>query len=76
MVFAHCIRHLKDHLLTEINKSIPGISTEEVDYVLTVPAIWGERAKRFMREAAKEVREGSSLSNQLLNKGSINPPRY
>lgn len=55
MVFAHCIRHLKDHLLTEINKSIPGISTEEVDYVLTVPAIWGERAKRFMREAAKEA---------------------
>lgn len=55
MVFAHCIRFLKDHLLTEIKKSFPRITKDEIDYVLTVPAIWGERAKRFMREAAKEA---------------------
>lgn len=61
MVFAHCIRYLKNHLLTEINKSFPRITKDEIDYVLTVPAIWGERAKRFMREAAKEVRESLSI---------------
>lgn len=75
-VFAHCIRYLKDHLLTEINKSFPGTSNDEVDYVLTVPAIWGERAKRFMREAAKEVHESSisiiiKLNHFIINKKKL-----
>ena len=30
--------------------------TDDIQWVLTVPAIWTPRAKQFMREAAYEVR--------------------
>lgn len=51
-VFAHSIRYLKEHLMKEIQKSIVGATDTDVEYVLTVPAIWGDKAKMFMREAA------------------------
>ncbi|XP_062582272.1 heat shock 70 kDa protein 12B-like [Saccostrea cucullata] len=54
-VFNHCIRYLKDHLYKEIKKSVPGTEEDAIEYVLTVPAIWGDRAKRFMREAATKA---------------------
>lgn len=62
-VFAHVIRYLKDRLLrsldyklriTEINK--------EIHWVLSVPAIWDNSAKQFMRKAANE---GGILTEQL-----------
>jgi hypothetical protein len=33
-----------------------GIEENEITWVLTVPAIWRESAKQFMREAANAVR--------------------
>lgn len=57
-VFSLAIRYLKDHLLTALNKSSTGIGILESDiqWVLTVPAIWNDSAKQFMRKAAKKVR--------------------
>lgn len=57
-VFSHSIRFLKDHLMEEIKKCIIQESEGAIDleYVLTVPAIWGDKAKMFMREAAIGVR--------------------
>ena len=37
-------------------------NTDDIQWVLTVPAIWTPKAKQFMREAAYEVRHGI-LSN-------------
>lgn len=51
-VFAHSIRFLKEHLMEEIKKSIVGATYADIEFVLTVPAIWGDKAKMFMREAA------------------------
>lgn len=52
-VFSHSIRHLKDHLLDSIKKMVSGIEDSDIKFVLTVPAIWDDKAKQFMREAAK-----------------------
>jgi len=33
-----------------------GFQPDEIHWVLTVPAIWNDAAKQFMREAAEAVR--------------------
>lgn len=57
LVFKYSIEYLKDHLLAEIAKSKLGkkIDINDINFVLTVPAIWDDTAKMFMREAAIEV---------------------
>ncbi|XP_052673330.1 heat shock 70 kDa protein 12A-like [Crassostrea angulata] len=52
LVFQHCIKCLKDYLYKQIEKSLLGTQDGDIEYVLTVPAIWGDKAKMFMREAA------------------------
>ena len=50
------IRYLKDHLMNMLNKQTGGSFDEsDIQYVITVPAIWKDNAKQFMREAAQEV---------------------
>ncbi|XP_061165028.1 heat shock 70 kDa protein 12A-like [Saccostrea echinata] len=63
-VFAHCIRYLKKHLIDEINKSTLGTTDSDIEYVLTVPAIWGDKAKMFMREAA--VKAGIKADHLIM----------
>ena len=56
-VFSISIEHLKNKLMKEMNQKLTGdILEKDVDFVLTVPAIWGDAAKMFMREAAVQVR--------------------
>lgn len=52
-VFSLSIRFLKDDLMGNIQKMVTGIHDRDIKYVLTVPAIWDDKAKQFMREAAK-----------------------
>lgn len=54
-VFTEGIRYLKDHLLKTCEADLVGLEFDEVHWVLTVPAIWDDSAKQFMREAAIEV---------------------
>ena len=55
-VFSHAIRYLKDHLLRSVKERGGSIvKQEEILWVLTVPAIWDDTAKLFMRKAAQEV---------------------
>lgn len=44
--------------MEEIKKSViqEAAGAIDLEYVLTVPAIWGDKAKMFMREAAIGVR--------------------
>ena len=57
-VFAHGIHYLKGHLLKLLDTrgllDMVG-EHEHIHWVLTIPAIWNDSAKQFMREAAKEV---------------------
>ncbi|XP_052798615.1 heat shock 70 kDa protein 12A-like [Mya arenaria] len=55
-VFALAIKWLKDDLWRVSNDRISGtIRENEIHWVLTVPAIWDNTAKQFMREAAKQA---------------------
>lgn len=55
-VFTEAIRFLKDHMLDAFQKKDINIPLKNVHWILTVPAIWNDSAKQFMREAAVEVR--------------------
>jgi vacuolar-type H+-ATPase subunit F/Vma7 len=54
-VFQFAIQYLKEHLYKSISDKIKGIQEHDLHYVLTVPAIWEDSAKQFMREAATKV---------------------
>ena len=55
-VFSESIRFLKEHLMEALSKRKTLFTVEDIHWVLTVPAIWSDAAKQFMREAATEVR--------------------
>ena len=54
-VFAEAIGYLKRHLMKSCDERGFGLSDKEIKWVLTVPAIWGDAAKQFMRIAAEQV---------------------
>ena len=49
-VFGESIRYLKDHALRQLDGP-----DKDIQWVLTVPAIWDDSAKQFMRLAAEKV---------------------
>lgn len=58
-VFAHALRFFKEHALQELREQCPSPPEKDtVRWVLTVPAIWKQPAKQFMREAAYLVSTG------------------
>lgn len=55
-VFSAAIKYMKEHLLHKLSeKGDTETKKEEIRWVLTVPAIWSDTAKSFMREAAIKV---------------------
>ena len=55
-VFSLAIRYLKEHLQGKLQGAVKGmIQDEDIYFVLTVPAIWDDPAKQFMRVAAEQV---------------------
>lgn len=56
-VFSGVIAYLKEHLKSRLqgmdNKS--HIPDSSIHWVLTVPAIWNDKSKQFMRKAAQKV---------------------
>ncbi|XP_052761126.1 heat shock 70 kDa protein 12A-like [Mya arenaria] len=55
-VFSLSIRYLKDDLMKTSSDKLSGdITHKDIHWVITVPAIWSEPAKKFMREAAREA---------------------
>lgn len=54
VIFSMAIRYLRKHLLDMAQKQVLSDVTEDlIGWVITVPAIWDEGAKQFMREAAQ-----------------------
>ena len=54
-VFTHAIRFLKTDLEHLLDSRGTGFMAEDIHWMLTVPAIWEDQAKQFMREAAQRV---------------------
>lgn len=69
IVFSYSIRYLKDHLLEKLLTSNLGdkVTVDDIDFVLTVPAIWDDTAKMFMREAAIQVRVGDKKKIRIIS---------
>lgn len=54
-IFSHAIKYLKDHMINEHKNRGTTIVDSDINWVLTVPAIWDDPAKQFMRKAAEKV---------------------
>lgn len=56
-VFSSAINYLKNQMIKQCEKRFKHIDImdSDVTWVLTVPAIWNDSSKQFMREAAKKV---------------------
>ena len=55
VVFSESIKYLKQSLLEEAKKQQTDIRADDIKWILTVPAIWYDPAKTFMRRAAVQV---------------------
>lgn len=54
-VFTSSIKFLVDTLFEKLKGAVPDILLDDIHFVLTVPAIWDDPSKQFMREAAIAV---------------------
>jgi hypothetical protein len=54
-IFTAAIKYLKEQMLAQLQRSLMKITMKDVHFVLTVPAIWEDHSKMFMRRAAEEV---------------------
>ncbi|CAG2202058.1 unnamed protein product [Mytilus edulis] len=54
-IFSFAIKYLKDQAIGRLVKTLKNVETNDIHYVLTVPAIWDDQAKIFMRKAAEKA---------------------
>ncbi|WAR26409.1 HS12B-like protein [Mya arenaria] len=54
-IFSMAIKFLQTHLLQTVANQKKGVLEKDICYVITVPAIWDDNAKEFMRTAVKET---------------------
>ncbi|XP_060065908.1 heat shock 70 kDa protein 12B-like [Ylistrum balloti] len=54
-VFSSSIRFLKDHLIAKCVERGAEVLMSDIRWVLTMPAIWSDKAKQFMRECAEKA---------------------
>jgi len=55
-IFSMAIQYMREHLMETLNKQVTHVEESDVMFVITVPAIWSDASKQFMREAAITVR--------------------
>ena len=54
-VIAYVLKHLKQRLRDKLSRAAPELTTADIHWVITVPAIWKQDGKQMMREAAYKV---------------------
>ena len=55
-VFSMTLNYFRNHALRELGDAIGSkIGPQDIRWVVTVPAIWRQKAKQFMREAAYDA---------------------
>lgn len=47
--------HLKSAFVKQLEEATKGVPDDWIRWVITVPAIWDDSAKQFIREAAEKV---------------------
>ncbi|WAQ98266.1 HS12A-like protein [Mya arenaria] len=72
-VFSICIKYLMEHFMKTVKNRVTDVSDKDVDWVLTVPAIWNDSSKQFMREAAEMVNGGTVdiTVHEVVGKGQL-----
>ena len=68
-IFTLSIKALVDHFQLHLKKQILSklLSKKDIRWILTVPAIWSDAAKRFMRKCAVDVRKTYFIPVQIIN---------
>lgn len=54
-VFANSIKALVNHLMDALESRGTGVKASDIKWVLTVPAIWTDNSKQFMRKSAEKA---------------------
>lgn len=72
-VFAHSIKALVKHLMDALECRGTGVRSNDIKWVLTVPAIWTDKSKQFMRKSAEKVLVSSST---LFDEDTCNIYKY
>ena len=54
-IIALSINFLRESLVSVLCNRINGVREEDISWVITLPAIWSDAAKQFMKEAARMV---------------------
>ena len=54
-VFSESIKYFKDHFFSNTKNAGLNFREDEIHWVLTIPAIWKDDSKQFMRESTKQV---------------------
>ncbi|KAL4230330.1 Heat shock 70 kDa protein 12A [Mactra antiquata] len=71
-VFGAVIKYFKDQLLDRLKRQGTEVENKDIHWVLTVPAIWTDSAKQFMRESANKAGiNGDQLSIVLESDAAI-----
>lgn len=68
VVFSHALRFFRDTCLKELTDMAIAdhpITATDIQWVITVPAIWRQSAKQFMRYAANEVLEHTLQTHHI-----------
>ena len=62
-IFAAVIAYMKKHFLEKVHGEYKAelLTAEDVHFILTVPAIWSDLSKRFMRQSAVKVTDSFLL---------------
>ncbi|VDI57968.1 Hypothetical predicted protein [Mytilus galloprovincialis] len=55
LLFSSCIKYLKEHFRKTIDERQIGVQEDKIKWIITVPAIWNDSCKQFMRESASEA---------------------
>lgn len=70
-VFSSVIGYLKDHMWTSCENQSSGIQDSDITWVLTVPAIWNDSSKQFMREAAEKLTHHLEICKAILQETTL-----
>jgi len=65
-IFSMAINYMRGHLMAALKKQVLDIEQSDVMFVITVPAIWNDASKQFMREAAIKVSDYISICTRIL----------
>ena len=67
-IIEHTLRFISQQALNKLKEQMGKVATSKIRWVLTVPALWSEEHKLFMRKAAQqaELTDSVNSSNLLL----------